>query len=247
MSRQVVILADPAAVAAATADRVVAAARNAIRRRGAFRLALSGGTTPLLVYPLLLAAPRVDAVDWSLVEFFWADERAVAPTDRDSNYNAALGLFLSDLPGARLSAVHRMQADRPDLDAAARAYQVEMAGVFGIPGDGPAVPVFDLVWLGMGRDGHTASLFPGSTALAERTRWVTGSWAPGPGSGRMTLTYPVLNAARLALFQVCGPEKAAAFGSVRAGSGEAPAAAVRARQTLWIVDRAAAGSGESPA
>ena len=239
------ILADPAAVAAAVADRVVAAAQNAIRRRGVFRLALSGGTTPLLVYPLLLATPRVDAVDWSLVEFFWADERAVAPTDHDSNYNAALGLFLSDLPGARLTAVHRMQADRPDLDAAARDYQEEMTGAFGVPADGTAIPAFDLVWLGMGRDGHTASLFPGSTALVERSRWVTGTWAPGPGSWRMTLTYPVLNAARLALFQVCGPDKAAAFGSVRAGSGDTPAAAVRARQTLWIVDRAAAGGGSS--
>jgi len=242
-----VILANPSAVAAATADRVVAAARNAIRRRGVFRIALSGGTTPLLAYPLLLAAPRVDAVDWSLVEFFWADERAVAPADRDSNYNAALGLFLSDLPGARLSAVHRMQADRPDLDDAARDYQVEMAGVFGIRGDGPAVPVFDLVWLGMGRDGHTASLFPGSTALAERSRWVIGTSTPAPVTWRMTLTYPVLNAARLALFQVCGTEKAVAFGSVRAGSREAPAAAVQARQTLWIADRAAAGGGEPPA
>jgi 6-phosphogluconolactonase len=241
------VLADEAAVAAATADRVVWAGRNAIRRRGVFRIALSGGTTPLLVYPLLLDAPRVRAVDWSLAEFFWADERAVPPTDRDSNYNAALGRFLSDLPGARLSAVHRMPAERPDLDAAAQDYQAEMARAFGIPADGPTLPVFDLIWLGMGRDGHTASLFPGSQALSERRRWVVGNWAPASASRRMTLTYPVLNAAREALFQVCGPGKDVAFAAVQAGTPWLPAASVHARRTLWIVDRAVAGGTERAA
>ncbi len=247
MTRRVVILADAAAVATATADEVVAAARNAIRRRGVFRIALSGGATPLLVYPLLLASPRVDAVDWSRVEFFWGDERAVPPTDRDSNYNAALGVFLSDLPGVRLSAVHRMPAERADLDLAAHEYQDEMARAFGIPADGASLPVFDLVWLGMGRDGHTASLFPGSAALAERRRWVVGNWAPATGAWRMTLTYPVLNAAREALFQVSGPDKDAAFASVLAGSPASPATAVRASRTVWIVDRAVAGGTEHAA
>ena len=247
MSRRLVVLPTPAAVAEATADRVVAAARNAIRRRGVFRVALSGGTTPLLVYPLLLAAPRLAAVDWSLAEFFWADERAVPPTHRESNYNAALAVFLSDLPGVRLSAVHRMPAERLDLDAAARDYQAEIARAFGIPAGATTPPVFDLIWLGMGRDGHTASLFPGSAALAERRRWVVGNWAPGPAMWRMTLTYPVLNAAREALFQVCGPEKEAAFAAVWAGSHQLPAAAVRARRTLWLVDRAAAHGAQDAA
>ena len=241
MTREILVLADEAAVAAETADRLVAAARNAIRRRGVFRIALSGGTTPLLVYPLLLTAPRVDAVDWSLVEWFWADERAVPPTDLDSNYNAALGVFLSDLPGVRLSAVHRMEAERTDLDAAARDYQVEIAQAFGIPANGATLPVFDVVWLGLGRDGHTASLFPGSEALAERRRWVVGNWAPGPAGWRMTLTYPVLNASRQAIFQACGPGKDAAFAAALSGDPPVPAAKVRARRTVWIVDRAVAG------
>lgn len=241
------VLADSAAVAAATADRVVAAARNAILRRGVFRIALSGGATPRPAYPLLVAPPRVDAVDWSRVEFFWGDERPVPPDHPDSNFRAAHGGLLSRLPGLRPEAIHRMPAERPDLDAAARDYQAEMARAFGIPADGTTVPVFDLVWLGMGRDGHTASLFPGSAALAETRRWVVGNWVPGPASWRMTLTYPILNAAREALFQVCGPGKDAAFASVRAGSPTSPAAAVRARRTLWIVDRAVVGDAEDAA
>jgi len=245
VSRRFVVLADAAAVAEATADRIVAAGRNAQRRRGVFCLALSGGSTPLQVYPLLLASPRVHAVDWSRVEFFWADERAVPPTDLESNYNAALGVFLSELPGARLSAIHRMKAERPDLAAAASEYEMELAAVFGLPPGSAAPPVFDLVWLGMGRDGHTASLFPDSAALAEDRRWAVANWAPGPDRWRMTLTYPVLNAAREALFQVCGPGKETAFAAVRSGSPWVPAAAVHARRTVWIVDRTVAGQPEA--
>jgi len=239
VTRRVVVLPDPAAVAAATADRVVATVRNAIRRRGVCRLVLSGGATPLLAYPLLLAPPRVDAVDWSSVEFFWADERAVPPTYLDSNYNAALGVFLSDLPGVRLSAVHRMEAERGDLDAAAADYQAEIARAFGLRGADAAIPAFDLAWLGMGRDGHTASLFPGSAALGERRRWAVANWTGGAAGWRMTLTYPILNAAREVLFQVCGPDKRDALAATL--RGETPAARVRARRTLWLVDREAAG------
>ena len=206
MTRRVVVLPDATVVAVATADRVVAAARNAIRRRGVCRMVLSGGSTPLLTYPLLLASPRVALVDWSLVEFFWADERAVPPSHRDSNYNAALALFLSDLPSVRLSAIHRMEAERPDLELAATEYEASIAESFGVPAGG-APPAFDLAWLGMGRDGHTASLFPGSAALAEARRWVVASDTGGPAGLRMTLTYPILNAAREAVFQVCGADK----------------------------------------
>ena len=237
MTRRVVMLRDADAVAEATADRVIAAVRNAVRRRGTCRLVLSGGATPLLTYPLLLSSPRVEAVDWSRVEFFWADERAVPPTHRDSNYNAALGVFLSDLPGVRFSAVHRMQAERGDLDAAAADYQAQITDSFGLARGDPRVPAFDLVWLGMGRDGHTASLFPGSPALAERHRWVVGNWTAGPAGWRMTLTYPILNAAREVIFQVSGSDKRAAMAATR--RGETPAAAVRARRTLWLIDREA--------
>lgn len=238
MTQRVVVLPDAAAVAAAVADRVVSAARNAIRRRGVCRLALSGGSTPLLAYPLLLTSPRVDAVDWSRVEFFWADERAVPPSHVDSNYNAAIGLFLSDLPGVRLSAIHRMQAERADLDVAAAEYQAEIAVHFGVPVGGPP-PALDLAWLGMGRDGHTASLFPASPALGERRRWVAANSTGGPAGWRMTLTFPILNAAREAVFQVCGADKREAYAATLRGL--TPAAAVHARRTWWLIDREAGG------
>lgn len=243
MTRRVVVLPDPAAVAVSAADRIVAAARNAIRRRGVFRIALSGGSTPLAVHPLLLARPRVDAVDWSRVAFFWGDERTVPPDHPDSNFGTAKRALLDRLPGVQPGDVHRMPAEREDLDAAAQDYQDELARAFAVAPDSKRPPAFDLVWLGMGRDGHTASLFPESTALAERRRWVVATWAPGPACWRMTLTFPILNAAREALFVACGPDKAAAFHAVREGSGQTPAARVRARRTLWLVDAAAASSG----
>jgi 6-phosphogluconolactonase len=243
VTRRVVVLPDPGAVAAAAADRIVAAGRNAIRRRGVFRIALSGGSTPLRVYRLLVRPPRVDAVDWSRVEFFWGDERNVPPEHRDSNYGLARRALLDRLPGVLPGAVHRMQAEREDLDASAWAYQEEIAGAFGLYPATRRPPALDLVWLGMGRDAHTASLFPGSTALAERRRWVVANWAPGPATWRMTMTYPMLNAARECLFVAWGPDKTAAFRAVRRGSKKAPAGRVRARRILWLVDAAAAGSG----
>jgi len=246
VTRRFVVLPDTDAVAVAAADRFVALAANAVRRRGAFRVAISGGFTPRAAYALLAATPRATAVDWSRVELFWVDERTVPPDHPDSNFGAARGGGLARMEGLRDGAVHRMRAEAPDLDAAAHAYQAEIATVFGIPADAPPPP-FDLVWLGMGHDGHTASLFPGSPALAELRRWVVGAWAPGPASWRMTLTFPVLNAAREAVFTVCGPDKAAAFALVRAGASQLPAARVRARRTLWLVDASTAGSGGDPA
>ncbi|HEX6129701.1 MAG TPA: 6-phosphogluconolactonase [Candidatus Limnocylindria bacterium] len=238
MSRRFEILADPEAVAAATADRLVAAGRNAIRRRGRFVVALTGGSTPLAVCPLLVVPPRVRMLDWSRVEFFFGDERAVPPDHPESNYNTARLALLDYLPRVRMEQVHRMPADEDDLDAAARGYEEELRTVIG----GDPIPRLDLVWLGMGADGHTASLFPGSTALEERERLVVATWAPGPAAWRMTLTYPVLNAAREAMFVVTGADKADALARVRDGTDPPPAAGVRAGRTLWLVDRAAAGT-----
>jgi 6-phosphogluconolactonase len=241
VSARFVVLPTPAAVAEAAADRIVAAARNAIRRRGRFRIALSGGSTPRPVYALLAAPPRVTAVDWTRVEFFWGDERCVPPDHPESNFGVARQLLLDRLPGVRQDATHRMPADAPDRDAAARGYQLEIARAFGVAPDAPRPPAFDLVWLGMGRDGHTASLFAGSTALEERRRWVVTTWAPAPAAWRMTFTLPLINAARSVLFMVCGPDKAAAFASVRSGSRDLPASRIATRRTLWLVDEHTAG------
>jgi 6-phosphogluconolactonase len=132
-----------------------------------------------------------------------------------------------------------MPCELEDLDFGARQYEEELRRVIG--GDG--VPVFDLIWLGMGADGHTASLFPDSAALDERERLVVANWVPSLEAWRMTLTYPVLNAAREAMFVVTGADKADAVARIRAGSDDPPAARVRARRTIWLVDAAAAGTG----
>ena len=239
MSRRYVVLPDVPSVAAATADRLIAAGCNAIRRRGRFMLALSGGSTPLAVCPLLVVPPRVRQLDWTRVEFFFGDERAVPPDHPNSNYASERAALLDHLPGVRAHQIHRMLGEAPDLDAAARAYEMELRAAFGVTG--PRPPSFDLIWLGMGRDGHTASLFPRSAAMNEKDRWVVANWAPGPAAWRMTLTFPVLNAAREAMFVVTGADKAEAFRAIRSGRSDLPAARVHARRTLWIVDAAVAG------
>lgn len=237
--RDVAVLPDPAAVAEAAADRVISAAQAAIDERGVFRVALSGGSSPKAVYPLLVADRRAGSVDWSRVDFFWGDERAVPPDDPESNFGVANAMLVSRLPGVRRECVHRMHADAADLDAAAAAYEQELRAVFQPPGD--ALPSFDLIWLGMGPDGHTASLFPGSAALEVRDRWVVANWSPALATWRMTFTFPLIDAARQVVFVVTGADKAAAFNAVRGGSSGLPAARVNAERTEWLVDIDAAG------
>ncbi len=221
----------------ATADRFIAAARDAIEERGIFRVALSGGGTPKQVYPLLVE--RGDEVDWNRVEFFWGDERSVPPDHPESNFGVAYGMLISQLPGVRPDRIHRMQADASDLDAAALSYESELRLAFEARGEEP--PRFDLIWLGMGPDGHTASLFPGSAGLQEEVRWVIGNWAPAQESWRMTLTFPVLAAGRNVLFVVTGQDKADALRGIRDGSSDLPAARVAGEGVEWIVDTAAGG------
>ena len=233
------VLPDPAAVAEATADRFVAVARRAIDANGVFRVALSGGSTPKQVYPLLLEPERRDAVDWSRVEFFWGDERAVPPDHPDSNFGVAYQMLIAQLPDVRPDRIHRMPAEAPDIDVAALSHESELRLAFGARGNEP--PAFDLIWLGMGPDGHTASLFPGTLALEEAERWVVGNWVPSKDTWRMTLTYPVLNAARQVLIVVTGADKADALRAIRAGGSGLPAEGVRGRGAAWIVDAAAAG------
>jgi 6-phosphogluconolactonase len=226
------------AVAREAANRFISIVANAIERRGIARVALSGGSTPKLVYPLLLEPSRRDLIDWSAVQFFWGDERAVPPDHPESNFGVAYGMLISQLPGVRQDRVHRMAAESPDLDAAALAYETELRLAFGVRGDSP--PALDLVWLGMGPDGHTASLFPGSDALDVTERWVVANWWPEREEWRMTMTYPVLNAADETIFVVTGEDKADALARVRSGDTDLPASRVGGRAVRWIVDAAAA-------
>jgi 6-phosphogluconolactonase len=233
------VFPDAAAVCAATADRMVEAAAAAIDARGVFRVALSGGGTPKTVYPMILEPHRRDAVDWSRVEFYWGDERAVPPDHPESNFGVAYQMLIAQLPNVRAENVHRMPAEAPDLDAAALSYETELRLAFGTRGDEP--PSFDLIWLGMGPDGHTASLFPGSTALDETERWVVGNWAPYPQAWRMTLTFPAINAGRQVIFAVEGANKADAVRAIRAGGSGLPSERVAGDHVEWLLDAPAAG------
>lgn len=234
-----IVVPDAAAVCHATADRFVELAVDAIDERGIFRVALSGGGTPRQVYPLLLEPKRRDVIDWSAVEFFWGDERSVPPDHPESNFGVAYASFISQLPGVRPDRIHRMPAEASDLEAAALGYESELRLAFDARGDEP--PAFDFIWLGMGPDGHTASLFPGSTALDERERWVVATWAPALETWRMTLTFPVLNAARAIVIGAFGANKIDALRSIRSGASDLPAARVAGEQVTWIVDASAAG------
>ncbi len=233
------VFPDAAAVCAAMADRFVETAAAAIDDHGAFRVALSGGGTPKTVYPMILEPRRRESVDWSRVEFFWGDERAVPPDDPESNFGVAFEMLIAHLPNVDPQRIHRMQAELPDLDAAAIVYESELRVALDAHGDGP--PELDLIWLGMGPDGHTASLFPGSTAIGETERAVVGTWAPYPQAWRMTLTFPVLNAGRRVVFAVEGANKADALRAVRAGGSGLPAEHVTGDQVEWLVDAAAEG------
>jgi 6-phosphogluconolactonase len=219
----------------------VDAARRAIDERGTFFVAMSGGGTPKEVYPLLLEPERRDAVDWARVEFFWGDERSVPPDDAESNFGVAYRMLLSRLPGVGPERMHRMQAEGPDVDAAAIAYEAELRLAFDARGDEP--PRFDLIWLGMGPDGHTASLFPGTAALEETARWVVANHVEEKETWRMTLTYPVLDAARLVLFVVTGADKAEPIRAIRTGGSGLPSERVAGDHVEWIIDAAAAGEG----
>jgi len=233
------VLPDPEAVAIATADRFVEAAGRAIEERGIFRVALSGGSTPKAVYPLLLEPERRDRVDWSRVEFFWGDERSVPPDHPESNFGVAYRMLISHLPNVRADRIHRMPAEAPDIDAAALSHESELRLAFGARGDRP--PAFDLIWLGMGPDGHTASCFPGTDALDETERWVVGNWVPAQQTWRMTLTFPVLNAGRQVLFVVTGADKADPIRRIRQGGSGLPAERVAGDHVEWLIDAAAAG------
>src|SRR5262249_20667317 len=149
---------DKEQVSRAGADEFVRLARAAIASRGRFTVALSGGSTPKRLFELLADKPYRDQVDWPRVEIFWGDERSVPPDNAESNYRMAHEAMLAKVPLAT-DHIHRMEAERTDRDQAARDYQATIARVFGVAPGGPA-PAFDLILLGMGPDGHTASLFP---------------------------------------------------------------------------------------
>jgi 6-phosphogluconolactonase len=236
------VFADAEAVSRAAADEFVKTAREAVAARGRFTVALSGGSTPKRLYQLLAEAPYRDQVEWGKIEFFWGDERSVPPDHNDSNYHTAREAMLRKLP-VPAGQVHRMEAERTDRDAAARDYEATLARVFGAtPGGEP--PALDLVLLGMGPDGHTASLFPHTTALKEVARWVVVNYVPKFATDRVTFTVPALNRAREVLFLIAGTDKAEPLHEVLEGAPNSdlyPSQLVKPAggKLVFYVDRAA--------
>lgn len=220
----------PPALASAAADEFLRAGREAISARGTFLAALSGGETPRATHAAI--AERAGEIDWMRVHLFWGDERCVAPDDPQSNYRMARETLLSRVPIPAANA-HRWRSELPPAEASALCEQ-ELRSVAGTP------PILDFVFLGLGGDGHTASLFPGTDALSITHRSCAANFVSSLGAWRLTLTYPALNAAREVLFLVEGEAKREIVGKIEAGA-DYPAARVKAARTLWFMDKAAAG------
>ncbi len=234
-------LTTPQELFAAAAEEVVGAATDAVAQRGRFTIALSGGSTPKGLFNLL-ATNALTVLPWERMFFFWGDERHVPPTDPDSNYRMAQETMLSKVP-VPPGNVFRMAAENPDAEAVAEDYEKTLRKFFQL--DPGQIPVFDLILLGMGPDGHTASLFPGTTGLQEKSRLVIANWVEKMKTSRLTFTLPVLNAARCAAFLVSGTDKAAVLRTVLEEDVPAeqyPAKLVRPTdgKLIWLIDRAAA-------
>lgn len=244
--RRVVVLDTPDNVAYQGADEFEVRARAAIADHGRFAVALSGGSTPRAMFELLASPEFAEDIDWDHVHVFWGDERCAPPDDARSNYAQALAALLAPIAIPEAN-IHRMRAELDPHDAAVD-YGEQLAAFFG------SVIAFDLIYLGLGPDGHTASLFPSTPALGVTDEPCTAVHVPANpvASWRLTLTYPVLNAARCDMFLVEGKDKADVLARVLEGPRDVlhlPAQGVDpAHGTLvWLVDKAAAGTLRSHA
>jgi 6-phosphogluconolactonase len=239
------IVADAAALYRAAAEEFVQRAEAAVRERGSFAVALAGGSTPKGLYTLLAgdgAGSFKARVPWDRSHFFWGDERHVPPDHPDSNYRMAYEAMLSRVM-VPPEQIHRIKTENPDAGQAAEQYEQVLREFFRLqPGQWPR---FDLVLLGMGPDGHTASLFPGTDAIHEQVRLVAAPWVQKFNTHRVTLTPPVLNHSAAVIFMVSGSDKAETLQAVLEGGYEPdrlPSQVVRPAEgaLLWLVDRAAA-------
>lgn len=236
----ITILNDPDALADAAARLVVGAAAEAVGARGRFTIALAGGLTPVATYAKLAAPPWRDRVEWGRTWVFFGDERAVPPDHPESNYRMAHETLLAKVPIPKAQ-VWRIRGEAEDPEAGAAEYAKALAEAFGTRRG--QLPRLDLVLLGLGVDGHTASLFPGSPVLREVFRTVAAVHAGAAAiPQRLTLTLPVLNAAARVVFLVTGAEKAKVLKAVLGEHALLPAALVSPEngELVWLVDRAAA-------
>jgi 6-phosphogluconolactonase len=223
-----IVVVEAFRLADAAAEWIAAVAIADVRDRGRCALALSGGQTPRPVYEQLARDPLAARIAWQDVDVYFGDERAVAPRDPASNYAMAAAALLERVP-IPAGRVHRMEAERPDRDAAAREYERILP------------ERLDILLLGMGPDGHTASLFPGSPAMDERERLVIPVTSPKAPAERLTITPPVIAAARRVAVLISGADKAATVARVLQGPERPRDLPVQlARRGVWFLDRAAA-------
>lgn len=242
------IFPDQNALSRAAAEEIVAAARDAVDQTGRFTIALSGGPAPGPVFDKLAGEePFRSQFPWDRTHFFWGDERHVPPEHPKSNYRLAYDHMLSKVPVAEQN-VYRVRAELPDAHDAADLYEAAVRDFFQVA-DGQ-FPRFDLMLQGLGDNGHTASLFPGTTALAERRRLIVATWIERLQTHRITVTFPVLNGATTVLFVVSGEKPADALNQVLFGpqlSVPLPAQLVapRSGRLIWLADHEAASRLQS--
>ena len=241
---EVRVLPDATTLARAAADAFLHAARESIAATSRFTVALSGGSTPKAIFKLLAHdhATGANLLPWGKVQIFFGDERHVPPDHPDSNYRMANETLLSKVP-IPAENIHRIEGELHAAEAAVR-YDARLRSVFAIPGN--PTPRFDLVMLGMGSDGHTASLFAGSAGLGEKSSLVCANWIEKFQSHRITFTFPLINAAAEVLFIAGGADKATILRNILHGdpSGQTyPAQAIRPvnGRLTWLIDEAAAG------
>lgn len=231
-------LPDATRLAHHVAEWITAAA---LATTGPFRVSLSGGSTPKALYTLLASDGFRGRFPWKRVFWYWGDERFVPHDHPESNYRMTREAMLAKAPVPPEN-IHPVPADGTPEEAAAR-YERVLQAAYGAAVLDPAKPLFDVTLLGLGADGHTASLLPGDPVLQERDRWVA-VISHGRPEVRITMTYPVIESSRQVAFLVSGREKAAIFRAIRAGDSQLPAARVRpVGELIWFVDRAAAGEG----
>lgn len=218
---------------------------KSVTRKESFKVALSGGSTPQALYELLANPnePFRGQIPWPNIHFFWSDERHVPPGHPDSNYHLANTVMLSRVPVSQNN-IHRVHAENSDAAQAAQEYEEEIQAV-----TGEHLPQLDLVLLGLGTDGHTASLFPGSEVLHETERLVAAPWVEKLNTYRITMTLPLLNNASSVVFLVSGSEKAEIVKEVLEGPKRYPAQAVSptSGKLLWLLDKEAASKVNSQA
>jgi 6-phosphogluconolactonase len=234
----VIVVADADALARTAAERILAHLR---RSNGRLAVCLTGGSTPERLYELLATERYRDALSWDHIHWFWGDDRFVPHDDPRSNFAMAHRLLFDRVP-APSGHICPIPTSVENVDKAARLYETELRRFYGAERLLPSRPLFDVVLMGLGSDGHTASLFPGHAELGEKSRWVIGVPEAGlePFVPRVTLTFPTLASTREMLFLVSGPSKRQILAQVLAGADLPATRAYSEGDLLWLVDRDAA-------